>query len=1099
MGDFMKLTKEQIQLIADSLPGNAAIYRFDGKQAEMLYMTHTLADLNNMSWSEYQNLNKTDSMAIVFPEDIPKILDAARRNSNPGDTFDLYFRVHHKIRVVDWVHAYYRVIGEIDNAAIYTAIFTNASVEQNDLCQVLSAQEWLVKTIKQLSGAGSADSRINRMLHDIGKYFQADRTYIFRIDGAIGSNIYEWCRPGIEAQIDKLQNISIHYIDSWLPAFKRGQCLIVPNIEKIKTLYPDEYSIMKMQGIYSYLEAPLMVNDQLRGFIGVDNPALDGTLHLDELLLSLAYSIADELVKTKAAKELQASQRRYELAIDGAELAIWEYHIKSRRMYSSSERIRKYNVPSSFSIPDEFIPYFIGNDGSRVQNFFERMNSGESFVTDEFWLQWSPSAPRVCERVFFSILYDDHGNPDIAYGVSMDVTPQKLQMEKYAQSMSLLLAVNPEALGILHFNLSKNSFIEHYGMTETTKAILKAQSFDAFVNNVMQHIVYPEQQKKYLALASRTALLNAFAAGRTARSIDIYRYDGQNKNIWIRIFYNLLENPNTRDIEGVVYSLDISREKQRDEIFRIITSQEYDLISLIHLDTDQYETVHMNPSLPQAIRKALPPEGQQRNFHEFCMEAISQWLDPTYRDMYLKFADYQTITHQLSQNNHYEFTILGHFPDVPSKRMYRKYQHYYLNNEKNTILVIQSDVTNWFLEKQNELQEEQKLRRQAVAANIAKTEFLSRMSHDIRTPLNGIMGMAYIASKETNPSKTAECLKNINISSQFLLGLVNDVLDMSKAESGKIILQPEPYTCEEFTEYLQAVIGRLCEEKGLHFHMEIPTKVLDAAPLMDKLRINQIYFNLMSNAIKFTPPNGTITFRIRWHKVGGKRLWIETTVSDTGVGISKHFQKEMFQPFSQELRNDTADNRGSGLGLSIVKRLVDLMGGTINVTSDIDQGTTFVVTIEYDCVPIKSLQPVPLKEDTADDAILANKHILLCEDHPMNQDIAKTILMTKGMIVETANDGQQGVNIFTASSVNHFDAILMDIRMPLLDGYATTKAIRALPRDDAATIPILAMTADAFPEDVKKCFASGMNGHISKPINPTALFTALANTIAKKR
>ena len=389
-------------------------------------------------------------------------------------------------------------------------------------------------------------------------------------------------------------------------------------------------------------------------------------------------------------------------------------------------------------------------------------------------------------------------------------------------------------------------------------------------------------------------------------------------------------------------------------------------------------------------------------------------------------------------------------------------------------------------------------RRLLETANKAKSEFLSRMSHDIRTPMNGIIGMTRIALEEDNPPATDDCLRKIDTSSKFLLGLVNDVLDMSKAESGRIELHPEPYLMSTFDGYIDSVIRPLCEVKHQLFTVET-NPVRTAIPIVDILRFNQIMFNLLSNAVKYTPEGGRISLRVYNELIPGHRERITAIVSDSGIGISGEFQKVIFEPFSQEGRSDISEDRGSGLGLSIVKKLVDLMGGTITVKSRQGEGSVFTLTLAFDY--IEADQATWNKNGdghTAGADILAGRRVLLCEDHPLNQEIAKNLLEKKLAAVEVADNGQRGVEMFSRSTPGFYDAILMDIRMPVMDGYEAARTIRALPRADSALIPIVAMTADAFEEDVRKCLDAGMNGHVAKPIEPEQLYGVLASCLAQK-
>ena len=403
---------------------------------------------------------------------------------------------------------------------------------------------------------------------------------------------------------------------------------------------------------------------------------------------------------------------------------------------------------------------------------------------------------------------------------------------------------------------------------------------------------------------------------------------------------------------------------------------------------------------------------------------------------------------------------------------------------------------------QEQLKKMQEAMIAAERANQSKTEFLSNMSHDMRTPLNGIIGMTYIASRKDNVEEIKSCLDKINSSSKFLLGLINDILDMSKAESGKIELIPEPYTVEDYNEYLDSVIRPLCEEKHISLILhEQEAAPIDEVPLADKLHVNQIFFNILSNAVKFTPEGGKIDYSIRAKKEPGHRVSIEHVISDNGIGMSTEFLGRLFQPFTQEGRTDASENRGAGLGLAIVKKLVDYMGGSIAISSIPGKGTTFTVTLEFDTIQRSELPDENDIENSLemDPGIFNGLHVLLCEDHPLNQEIVKTILEDKGMIITIADNGQLGVEAVKRSTIGYYDMIMMDLHMPVMDGYAASGAIRALNRADAKTVPIIAVTADAFNDDVEKCLRAGMNGHIAKPIDPDNMSKTILNILMKSK
>jgi signal transduction histidine kinase/AmiR/NasT family two-component response regulator len=487
--------------------------------------------------------------------------------------------------------------------------------------------------------------------------------------------------------------------------------------------------------------------------------------------------------------------------------------------------------------------------------------------------------------------------------------------------------------------------------------------------------------------------------------------------------------------------------------------------------------------------------GARRSSSALLADASRYFAMPEFHDESLKFTDLGTLSDRLGDR-----TSIAH-EFICRNGMWCRSVFIAVNRgEGGRISHVIFAMQHIQEEKEEELRIQHALKEAAEQANRAsqaKTDFLSRMSHDIRTPLNGIIGMSYLAAKEDNPPKTADCLAKIDASSKFLLGLINDILDMAKAESEKIQLHPEPYPPEEFYGYIDAVFPPLLREKRQHFSVD--AAMADGlVPVMDKLRINQVVFNLLSNAIKYTPEGGDIAYRARFLPIEGGRLHMRVDVSDTGIGISPEFQKTLFDPFTQEGRSDTSDSRGSGLGLAIAKRMVEVMGGTISVKSEPGKGSVFTVEMDVDSVPASpSAGAAPQWPEPAD--VLKGAHILLCEDHPLNQQIAKELLEAQGMLAEVADNGQLGLERFRRSPIGFYSAILMDIRMPVMNGYEAARGIRASARPDAETVPILAMTADAFADDVQKCLDAGMNGHIPKPVDPAALYEALTAALTKPR
>lgn len=475
--------------------------------------------------------------------------------------------------------------------------------------------------------------------------------------------------------------------------------------------------------------------------------------------------------------------------------------------------------------------------------------------------------------------------------------------------------------------------------------------------------------------------------------------------------------------------------------------------------------------------------------------------------------------------------------------------------DKQRILVVLRDVTT---EKELQLSMKDAMTA-AEAANQAKSEFLSRMSHEIRTPMNAIIGMLQIAKLHTdNAERTEESLRKIGAASDHLLNLINDVLDISKIESGKMVLTSEPFRLSVLLERAAAVIGPQCEQKAQAFEVVMPEE--DEVFVGDAVRLRQLLINLLTNSVKYTRPGGHVRLEA---SIGADSIvayrCVTFVVADDGIGMTDEFREHLFEPFVMEGR---ANVQGTGLGMPIVKNIVTMMGGDIHVRTAVDQGTTFTITVNLRLafeperralaaaeragdawessldvsgrpqkqpqsnftevafdglygtasrVPALTSMPLPsatkaplLRPDgpataplpTA--ASLAGARVLLAEDNDLNAEIACELLGESGLVVEWAENGEEACRLFAESEPGYYDVVLMDVQMPVMDGYEATRCIRELPRADAADVPIIAMSANAFAEDVRASLECGMDAHLSKPIDMRRVLREIAIHLQKR-
>lgn len=388
------------------------------------------------------------------------------------------------------------------------------------------------------------------------------------------------------------------------------------------------------------------------------------------------------------------------------------------------------------------------------------------------------------------------------------------------------------------------------------------------------------------------------------------------------------------------------------------------------------------------------------------------------------------------------------------------------------------------------------LKARADAVSRAKTDFLSRMSHEIRTPMNAITGMTTIArAVPGNPPKTLDCLSKIEASNKYLLSLINDILDMSRIESGRLELNPAPIMLQKLAVELENLMRPQAEQKGLSFTASVHMPP-GLCVMADMLRLNQILINLLGNAVKFTPEGGDISLTMEAVEKNSDAIQVLFRVTDTGIGISAEARDRIFNAFEQAGADTASNYGGTGLGLSISSRLVQMMGGSLELESSPGKGSSFFFTLPLPYGGCDPSEEIPEKDPDPRAFPPPDCRLLVAEDNPLNREIAEEILRMHGFLIETAENGREALDKFSGRAPFYYAAILMDIRMPVMDGLDATRHIRTLERADSRSIPIIAMTANAFDDDMKKSMENGMNGHISKPLDVEKLLGLLQKLIS---
>ena len=529
-------------------------------------------------------------------------------------------------------------------------------------------------------------------------------------------------------------------------------------------------------------------------------------------------------------------------------------------------------------------------------------------------------------------------------------------------------------------------------------------------------------------------------------------------------------------------------------------SRNYRNVYVANIETGTAKILKLGDGYDLEVVRKL--QGQVFPYDAVLDQWVAQRVHPDDRQRVRGALNTQAVREGLSRQEE----LTGVYRAIEHGRL-RNYQYSVskIDDEGNILIgfqVIDAIIEEHLAEEKKQREREEAYQRELIAArdeadraNSAKTDFLLRMSHDIRTPLNGIIGMLEIADRFPDDlDKQTDCREKVRESSKTLLELINEVLDMSKLESGEIVLERVPLNMAEVSREVYNAVRGQAEERGVQIVQE-GCEAQKARVLGSPTHVKRLLMNIVSNAIKYNKQNGKVYLSCRESEAKDGVVTFEFVCRDTGIGMSEEFQKRIFEPFAQELQSPRTTYAGTGLGMSIAKSIVDKMGGSISFTSVQGEGTTFTVLMPFDVD--ESAEAEVAAVDEAEGASIEGLNILVVEDNDLNLEIAQFLLEEEGAKVVAARDGQEAVDAFAASEPGHFDAVLMDVMMPVMGGYEATRTIRALDRDDAATVPIIAMTANAFAEDKIHAREAGMNEHVSKPLDIELLVSTIARLAAR--
>lgn len=542
--------------------------------------------------------------------------------------------------------------------------------------------------------------------------------------------------------------------------------------------------------------------------------------------------------------------------------------------------------------------------------------------------------------------------------------------------------------------------------------------------------------------------------------------------------------------------------QSQTEFIKCLTSK-YDVLFVVDGINDTYITYKIEDATKEQLSTNLVSLTSAEKFYKLY---VSKCVYEADKEKMYEFGNYDYINRCLAASDSIsrEYRVFRN-----EKILY--YQIYISKfvDDTNTIKFLVGfsdidDIVTKYIEEERErqiiLQEaNEKLEvalNEAKSAANAKSTFLFNMSHDIRTPMNAILGFADVAEKHSSDSdKVLDCISKIKTSGDYLLKLINDVLDMARIESGKVILCEEPMNLYESNNAIINMYKTSMEAKNITFVNDV--NIQNPYVYGDLLRLEQIVSNLMSNALKFTKPGGTVEYHFKQiSEMSNRYATYEIRVKDSGIGMTKEFQTHLFEQFERERNSTVSGIEGTGLGMAITKSIVDLLAGGISVNSELGKGTEFVVHFN---LKIQSVINTVSSKFPLEDINIAGYRVLLVEDNELNRELATVILEDLGLIVDTAQNGIEAVEKVKKLTVELYDVILMDIQMPLMNGYEAARTIRSLKNEKLASIPIIALSANAFDEDKERSLVVGMNAHIAKPLNNDELIRTINDVVNNDR
>ena len=773
-------------------------------------------------------------------------------------------------------------------------------------------------------------------------------------------------------------------------------------------------------------------------------------------------------------------EQRFMLSMRQCGITAWIYDLDRHSIRRVEGPANVFgNLQVQDHVPQSLLPYVYPDDQEKLTRLYGDLHAGKKAV--DTVLRWRVYGEWRWIHINYTLVTNAAGTARRAFGTGVDVTEQKETERRFSDELTRNAAMEGETLSHSFSDLTEERMLSWLidGLADKGNGLPYALGLQM----LSQSIPDAEEHRIFLSRFAAAELRAAYERGEKKITYVHRHRHSDGRWLWVRTTVNVTSHAETGHLVSYAYTRDVDAEVVGRMALESALDNEVDVVACLQVSSGITRVIKAQPG-------RVLKTGDMGTYEDIVSRVLPRILEEE-RAAYQRQFSLPEIYRQLAESGAYTilFRAKNRLGELRRKRMNIRY----LDETRQQVLFVRSDITAVYQEEQRQRRQLTRALKEAEQANLAKSEFLSHMSHEIRTPMNAIIGLAtLIAGRAGDEAYVRENIAKVDMSAHFLLALINDILDISRIESGHMELTEEATLFADFLSTIDTMIRTRAEEKAVRYERRLGDGLADWY-CFDALKLKQVLINVLSNAVKFTSANGEVIFTVEKAGAEGKNDWLRFTICDTGIGIDAAFLPRLFDAFAQEYGGSTTLYGGTGLGLAISRSIVRLMQGDIRVKSEKGKGTVFVIEVPLRPLPAASLPVSSKVQEAAFD--FRGRRLLLAEDNEINREVAEGILREVGFALESASDGQLALSAYLSHPAGYYDAILMDVRMPVMDGLTATRRIRGSGKEDAATVPILAMTANAFEEDIKKSLAAGMDAHLAKPIEPEILYRRLRQYI----